>query len=181
MRRHMRLCESFELLQSESFASRFGCKLEKIKQGPGITGDFLIVSTSSKTKELEKHTGPLLHKKIEFKNDKTSIKYKTFYIEYEQTRDSWFTTKISGHEKAALIDDCLLIITSGSDCYAFIKESYLNLIKYSIRTLCTRNGANGNVRGCKTRGRIVPIKDGRKACSYFYKMTEGHDSCKHLL
>ena len=169
MLKHINLSEIFERWQSVCFAEEFGCTLEKLPQGPGITGDYLITETSVRTKPLEMKVGSLVGRRVEFKNDKKSLQYKSFYIEFEQTSDFWVTTKRSGHHKAVLAGD-LLVINSGNDCYIFDEKEYFKLISYTLRVVSTKTGANGNQPGCYTKGKIVRLRRARQVCSHFYEM-----------
>ena len=165
----MKRSEIFERKQAHGFCSLFGVKMDKIPQGCGVVGDYCVTETSEKTKELEKKVGPLVARRIEFKHDKTSVKFKSFYIEIEQTNDYWVTKNPSGHHKA-ITEGCLLIIQSGNDCYIFDEESYFRLIGCSTKTIGTRTGSNGNPKGSYTRARIVPVEDGRRISPCVYEM-----------
>ena len=169
MLKHMRNCEVFENRQAHSFCAQFGTELERIPQGVGVVGDFTVVQTSGETNKLEQLLGPLIGRRIEFKHDKTSTKYKSFFVEIEQTCDGWQTCRPSGHQKAIEMG-CILIITSGSDCYIFDEESYFRLIACKIKTIGTKKGSNGNRMGCHTRAYIVPLKDAKRISPLIYTM-----------
>ena len=172
MQRHFGLSEIDERAQAVSFSARFGVHLGKIKQGPGVCGDYLVEATSADTRELESALGhPLQGKRIEFKNDKASLKTGNFFIEFEQTGDGWFTTKPSGHAKA-IDTGCILVISSGPNTYIFNENSFPQLIGRSTRELTTRPGRNGNPPGVHTRAKIVPVKHGITTASYHYNTTE---------
>ena len=171
MQRHFGLSEIDERAQAVCFRNRFGVELTKIKQGPGVCGDYLVTDTSDSTLELEIALGhPLLGKRIEFKNDKASLKTGNFYVEFEQTGDGWFTRKPSGHAMA-IDTGCVLVISSGENTFVFNDVSFAKLIQHATRDVCTRAGRNGNRPGLHTRAKIVPVKHGGVA-SYRYSTME---------
>ena len=172
MQNHFMLSEIAEARQAEEFMNHFGVQMDPIIQGPGVCGDYVIIETTNKTKKLEKILGTnLLSKRIEFKNDVSSLQYGSFYMEYAQTSDYWWVSNPSGHHKA-ILEGCILVISSGDDCYVLDEEAYFRLIANTLRTVSTKPLQNGNLPGMFTKGRIVSLKDARKYCAYFYTMSE---------
>jgi len=164
--------EVSERKQSEHFSQRFGCDLERIPQGVGVVGDYIVLKTSDFTKDLEWELGyPLQGRLIEFKDDKASLKWNTFYVEYEQTSNSWCTRRSSGHEKA-ILEGCILIISSGPLCLVYNKVSYIKLIAGAVRERTTKFRVNGNNPSSFTRARIVPVKHALECASFVYNMSE---------
>lgn len=171
MKTHMIKSEIRERAQATYFSRRFGCVLEKIQQGPGVCGDFLVTKTSPKTSPLEDKLGYPLHGRlIEFKDDISSVRWKSFYVEFEQTSSSWRTRSPSGHEKA-IKEDCVLIISSGQKCFVYNKPSYSQLIENVSNTKTTSRGRNGNRPNSFTRARIVPLKRAAETACFMYNMS----------
>ena len=172
MRKFIAVSEKPERSQAEHFSLRFGCDLERIPQGPEVAGDYRIMETSDFTKELETALGyPLKGRVLEFKDDRASLKYGTLFCEFEQTNDSWFTRKPSGHA-LAILKGCILIISSGSRCFVFNEESYRCFVNGSIRERCTKYRRNGNNPGSFSRGKIVPVPHASKTASFSYNMAQ---------
>ena len=92
-------------------------------------------------------------------------------MEFAQTSDYWWASTPSGHHKA-ILEGCILVISSGEDCYVLDEEAYFRLIANTLRTRTTKPLQNGNLPGMFTKGRIVSLKDARKYCAYFYTMSE---------
>ena len=107
-----------ETLQSTIVENKFNIILESIKQGPGVVGDYKIKQNSVAFQTMFPNI-----EVIELKHDKTSVAYNSFFCEYEQTSDGWFTTNKSGHLKA-VNEGCLLIIQSGSCFYCFTATTF---------------------------------------------------------
>ena len=171
MKKHMIKSEIRERAQAAYFSRRFGCVLEKLPQGPGVCGDFLVTKTSPKTSPLEDKLGyPLLGRFIEFKDDISSVKWKSFYVEFEQTSSSWRSRSPSGHEKA-INEGCVLIISSGPKCFVYNKSSYSQLIEGVSNIKTTDPGRNGNRPNSFTRARIVPLKHAAKTACFIYNMS----------
>ena len=122
MHNHFIISEIAEQRQKQYFCKEFGVEMDKIVQGPCVCGDFVVTTTTDKTKNLEKCLATnLLSKRIEFKNDISSLQYGSLYVEFAQTSDYWWTDKRSGHHKA-ILDGCILVISSGNDCYMFDEQ-----------------------------------------------------------
>ena len=174
MQTHFKKCEIPESRQATGFATHFGVVLERVEQGPGIVGDYRVTTTSKKTEELETLLGySLLDKLVEFKNDGTSLTFKSFYVEFEQTVDYWNSRSKSGHVKA--IDaGCLLILASGNDSYVFDDSCFEEFLKGTIREQHTKSRSNGNQPTCFTRGKIVPLKWARKTAKTLYPTYATH-------
>ena len=171
MQKHFLVSEVVERAQAVDFGLRFGVDLERIQQGPGVTGDYRVVETSEHTKKLERQLGyTLTGKLIEFKNDIASLKYNSFYVEYEQTSDSWNTRKQSGHA-LAVARGCVLVVSSGPKCFVFNQTSYAEFIKGVTRERTTKYRANGNEPGSYTRGKIVPLKWAEHTATLVYDMS----------
>jgi len=171
MQRHFTVSEVVERAQAAHFSHRFGVDLEKVQQGPGVCGDYLVLETSGHTQELEKCLGyPLTGKLIEFKNDRASVKYDSFYVEYEQTSDFWNTRKPSGHD-LAIARDCVLVVSSGPRCFVFNASAYAVFIEGVTRERTTKYRVNGNSPGSYTRGRIVPMKVAVRTATFMYDMS----------
>ena len=150
---HFYNCNLHENTQAKLFENRFNIVLEKIAQGPGVVGDYKIIVNSPDFQSLFPGFNV-----IEFKHDKTSVKYKSFFCEYEQTSDFWSTRRMSGHYKA-IQQNCLLVIRSGVRFFCFTKETFMPLFEKSNVDRVTMRHSNGNGSGCYTRGRIIKIKD----------------------
>ena len=172
MQKHFETSAIVERAQALYFSRRFGVRFAHLPQGPGICGDYEILETSYQTRELEKKLGfPLLGRYIEFKNDKTSLQYNSFYVEFEQTSDFWYSRKPSGHELAST-KGCVLIISSGSRCFVFNRGAYIEFVKGVTRVATTKYCSNGNPPGCFTRGKIVPIDRAMETASFLYNMSQ---------
>jgi len=172
MQRHFTVSEVVERQQAQYFSLIFGVDLERIPQGPGVCGDYLVVETSEHTEELERRLGyPLTGKLIEFKNDIASLKYNSFYVEYEQTSDFWWSRKQSGHD-LAIASSCVLVVSSGPRCFVFNKSAYAVFIEGVTAERTTKYRVNGNSPGSYTRGRIVPLKVAENTATFVYNMTE---------
>ena len=172
MQHHFAVSEIVERKQADYFGQRFGVDLERIPQGPGVCGDYLVMDTSEHTKELEERLGyPLEGRRIEFKNDMASLKYKSFYVEYEQTSDFWNTRKSSGHDLAVGMG-CVLIISSGPICFVFNATAFAEFVKGVTRERTTKFRRNGNSPGSYTRGKIVPLEVALKTASFVYNMSD---------
>ena len=162
----------FESIQKQNFEEHFGVKMERINQGSGVVGDYFITETSKLTQNVELNLGhALLHRIVEFKNDKTSLKYNSFFVEYESTSDSWQTKRESGHVKA-INHGCLLCINSGRDMYIFNRESFNEMLAYTTHTLQTKFRSNGNHPDSRTKGKIVPLFAARLTAVEIYRMPE---------
>ena len=172
MQQHFTVSDVVERAQAAYFSINFGVDLERIPQGPGVCGDYLVVEASEHTKELESRLGyPLTEKLIEFKNDIASLKYNSFYVEYEQTSDFWETRKQSGHE-LAIARDCVLVVSSGPRCFVFNASAYTVFIKGVTAERTTKYRVNGNSPGSYTRGRIVPLEVAENTATWRYNMAE---------
>ena len=169
VREFIRTATLFEQIQANSFAHRFGVTLESLPQSRGIVGDYIITSVTEQSLELQDKVGPLLNRKIEFKNDKTSLKYNSFFVEYESTSNFWNSKFESGHQKA-ISENCLLCMNSGRDVYIFNEESFAEMCTYSIGVKQTKFRSNGNMPGSRTKGMIIPLKDARVCASFVYRM-----------
>ena len=164
--------EVAERAQAESFSQRFGVDLEKLEQGPGVVGDYEVLETSDFTRELESVLEfPLKGRAVEFKCDNASQRTGRFFVEFEQTSDSWYTRKLSGHEKA-IVEGCVLVISSGPICFIYNSETYDRLIDGSVGERCTKFRKNGNSPCSFTRARLVPLEHARKTASFVYDMSE---------
>jgi len=171
MQHHFTVSEVAERAQATDFSLRFGVDLERVPQGPGVCGDYRVLETSGHTQELERRLGyPLTHKLLEFKNDRASLKYDSFYVEYEQTSDFWNTRKRSGHD-LAIARGCVLIVSSGQRCFVFNKSAYTVFIEGVTRERTTKYRVNGNSPGSYTRGRIVPLKVAERTATLVYDMS----------
>ena len=171
MKAHFAVSGKDERHQADGFRDRFGVELERIPQGPGVCGDYLVIGTTEHTEELEHALGySLLGRKIEFKNDKTSLKYKSFFVEFQQTSDSWVHKKQSGHE-LAIEKGCVLVISSGSRCFVFNKSAYVEFVKGITRVLCTKFRSNGNRPDSFAKGKIVPLVRAERTASFTYNMS----------
>ena len=171
MQNHFVVSEVVEREQAAYFSLLFGVDLERIPQGPGVTGDYRVVETSEHTEALEEMLGyPLTGKLIEFKNDIASLKYNSFYVEYQQTSDFWFTRKQSGHD-LAIARGCVLVVSSGPKCFVFNETAYAEFIEGVTRERTTKYRKNGNAPGSYTRGKIVPLKVAEHTASFVYDMS----------
>ena len=168
MLQYFAVCGERERAQAEEFCLRFGVDAQPVPQGAGITGDYIVSATTERTRELETQLGyPLLGKRIEFKDDKSSLKFNSFFIEYESTSNSWATRQPSGHAKAVL-DGCVLVISSGARSFIFNKQAYARLVEGATKTLSTKFRSNGNLPASFTHGKIVPLPWAFKAASFAY-------------
>ena len=173
--KNIRRSAPYELLQADSFRAEFGVVLEERPQAPGVCGDYRITSTSEATLPLEKAVGhSLLGHKVEFKNDKTSVDYKSFWVEYATLNKG--VVKESGHVKAAR-EGCLVVITSGlaapgREVYVFTGASLLNMVANHTRyKLKTKPGANGNPPGFFSLGKVVFLGDAKNCVDFRYTMS----------
>ena len=170
MQAHFERSKIAERVQADDFAVRFGVDLERVPQGPGVTGDYMVVETSEQTEQLEALLGySVLARRIEFKYDHASVKTKNLYVEFEQTSNSWFTCSPSGHTKA-IADGHILVISSGRKTFVFNKKSFAQLLKGATSIRATRRGINGNHPGCHTRAKLVPVKVAFENASFVYNM-----------
>ena len=157
MLKYFEICGERERAQAEEFCLRFGVDVEPVPQGAGIVGDFVVLGTSDRTRELESRLGyDLLGKRIEFKDDRTSVKYKSLFVEFESTSDFWATRRISGHAKAVL-DGCVLVVANGPRSLIFNEQTYARLVEGATKTLSTKFRSNGNLPGSYSHGKIVPL------------------------
>ena len=159
----------FEQIQANSFATHFGVTLERIPQSPGCVGDYIVTSVSELSFALQDEVGPLLNRTLEFKNDKTSLKYNSFFVEFESTSDWWNSKYESGHQKA-INSGCLLCLNSGRDMYIFNQESFEELCSYSVGIRQTKFRSNGNRPESRSKGMIIPLKSARVCVSFLYRM-----------
>ena len=158
MNAHFVVSEVEEHRQAADFSLRFGVILQRIPQGPGVTGDFLVTQTEERTQTLENALGyPLLQRRIEFKSDNASKRTKNFYVEFEQTCDGWGIRYPSGHEKA-INDGCVLVISSGKKTFVFNEESFEEFKRGTIMERTTQYRKNGNAPEAFTRGYIIPVR-----------------------
>ena len=168
MLQYFAVCGARERAQAEEFCLRFGVDLEPVPQGTGIVGDFVVLATSDRTRELEERLGyKLLARRIEFKDDKTSVKYKSLFVEFESTSDFWATRHSSGHAKAVL-DKCVLVVANGPRSLIFNEQSFARLVEGATKTLSTKFRSNGNLPASFAHGKIVPIDWALKAASFVY-------------
>ena len=175
MKVHFARSDINERRQADDFAVRFGCDLERVPQGPGVTGDYMVFETGDRTIQLEALLGfPILARRIEFKCDHASVRTKNLYIEYEQTSDAWFSTNPSGHAKA-IADGHILIISSGPNTFIFNEKSFAKLLKGATTVRTNRPRINGNHPGCHTRAKLVPVKVAFETATFVYNVSHGWD------
>ena len=168
MLKYFEICGERERAQAEEFCLRFGVDAEPVPQGAGIVGDFVVLGTSDRTRELESRLGyDLLGKRVEFKDDRTSVKYKSLFVEFECTSDFWATRRTSGHAKAVL-DGCVLVVANGPRSLVFNEHSFARLVEGATKTLSTKFRSNGNLPASFTHGKIVPIDWALKAACFVY-------------
>ena len=148
--------ESIQARLTENF---FEIELEPIHQGVGVVGDYTVIKNSEKFSTLFPNITI-----IEFKNDKSSVVYNSFYCEYEQTKDGWYTCNPSGHLKA-IQANCLLVIQSGREFFCFDKETFMSLFEQATVEKTSRMNIYGNHNGCYTRARILY----KKYCTDVFK------------
>ena len=158
---HFVNCKVHEGVQARILEQQFGIELEQIQQGAGVVGDYSVKVNSEKFQSLF----PLIDV-IELKNDKTSLIYKSFYCEFEQTRDGWRNSHKSGHLKA-VEDGCLLVVQSGPNFFCFTAETFMPLFNQSAFVNETKRNSNGNSNGAFTRAKIIQIKD----CANVFKFS----------
>lgn len=144
-----------EIMQASQFSQEFSVKMETLPQGPGTSGDYIIVQS--------KNPDYPLNTVIEFKNDKSSQRTGNLYLEYEQTSDNWFT----GIE-LAISHGQIAVIRSGQENFIIKNhKEHAELVSRKHRTITTKAGANGNRCGCYTRGHLVKIKHARTLLDSF--------------
>ena len=160
----------FELIQRRNFEEHYGVRMERITQTAGITGDYIIVQTSEATRVLEEKVGySLLNRKVEFKNDKTSVQYKSFFVEFETTSNNWGTKQESGHVKA-INQGCLLCINSGRDMFIFNEAAFNRILPYCTHIRQTKFRSNGNHPDSRMKGKIIPLWAARINAIEIYRM-----------
>ena len=143
---HIRSCEADERVLKGLFEAHTGVTLQDIPQGPGIVGDSVVTVSAN----------PLypVGLRVEFKDDKASAKYNNLYLETHQTIDGWFTTKESGHLKAAN-EDCLVVIRTIGEVFVFNPAQVHEIIALAHRTSQTGDNVNGNANGCFTKAALT--------------------------
>ena len=165
-------CEIVEHKQADDFKHRFAVDLERIPQGINVVGDFFVLAASDFTRPLEiAIEDSLVGRRIEFKNDRASVKTGNLFLEFEQTLDGWHSKKISGSHKA-ILDDCILVVTSGTTCFVFNSNAYFRLIAHKTDVRTTRKRINGNTNGSFTRGMLIPLKFAVEEACFTYDMAE---------
>lgn len=153
MQRFFELNKIDEVEQARVFSNKFDVKMERLPQGPGTSGDYIVVQTNNDVYPLSTV--------VEFKNDKSSQRTGNLFLECEQTSDNWFTRKKSGIALATYQNQ-LVVIKSGKENFIIRnRDEFAALINKSHRTLTTRSGANGNSHGCYSRGHLVKREHAR--------------------
>ena len=153
--KHILSCRGAEELQRDALERHAGITLEPIKQGAGVCGDARV--THSENPFYPVGT------KIEFKNDKRSMKTGNFFLEHSYTRDSWCSQVVSGALKAAN-EGCVLVLQCGVHNYVLAPEQVQDLIAKGGRTVGTGCGVNGNLPGLFTRGLLVRVSEIEQIC-----------------
>ena len=166
LQNHFSVCSVHEQKQAAWFSNQYSVTLEPIAQGPGVVGDYTVVQSSPAFEEA--FPG---YRTIEFKHDKTSEKWGSLFVEFEQTRDYWRSKKVSGHLKA-VINDCLLVIQSGRSFFCFKKEDFMSIFRITKKERTTCRGANGNLPGMHTRAKIFPMQVVKLYASRTFKVPE---------
>ena len=147
-----------EAKQAKWFEAHFGCTLTPVTdQKCGCARDYKIVGLDENT-ELPGE----LNSFVEFKFDYKASQTGNLYLEYEQTFD--FGKKyLSSGMKLAVDQSRFIVFSVGySDCvhhYIFTNIDMYDILTQKLRTIRTRNGANGNRPGCWTNGLLLPLKD----------------------
>ena len=105
----------YEARQAYLFQEHFDLKkaLVKIPFVPGASGDYRVQPDGSSDKYEELFTNTF----IEFKSDRTCLRTRHFYVEFEQTSNNWFSRKASGHQ-LAIDESCLLVIEGFEKFYS---------------------------------------------------------------
>ena len=156
----------YETRQAQAFQNHFALKkpLLKIPFTSGCAGDYAIpIEGASK-----KYTDMFRNRTIEFKSDRGSLYSRHFFVEFEQTCNSWDTCKPSGHV-LAINEGHLLVVGVKEQFYCFDKESFelmLNSSDFDTRT--TKRGKNGNKWGMHTRGFLVPVDAFKRFAKYIF-------------
>ena len=156
MKSFFKKAKSHEMQQAFELCQHFDIELNPREPKAGTTGDFTVSHGVS-------HQFPV-GSVIEFKYDFYSMKSGNIFLEFEQTLDSWFTSKASG-VKLALDNGNIVIITipceiAGKANKNFIlrtHKEYDILVQNSHKTLTTRNHSNGNSNGVFARGHLVKV------------------------
>ena len=145
-----------EMQQAFELCQQFDIELKQIEPIPGTTGDFTVSHGVSP----QFPVGSI----VEFKYDFYSMKSGNVFLEFEQTRDGWFTSKASG-VKLAIDNGNIVIITipceiAGKTTKNFIlrtHKEYNALVQNSHRVNTTRRNSNGNSNGVFSRGHLVKV------------------------
>ena len=167
---HYVVSDVVEREQARAFRLTFGVNLQKMPQGAGVTGDYLVTQTSAATEQLESALGyPLEGRLIEFKDDKASLVTNHVYVEYEQTNDFWWSKNPSGHD-LAIARGCVLVISSEPTCFVFNQTAFTELKNGTTKERTTKYRKHGNNPGQYTRGRIVPLSVARETATFIYDM-----------
>lgn len=169
---HFAVSEKGERAQATDFSRRFGCDLERVEQGVGVTGDYMVVCTGDHTTQLEIQLGyPILSRRVEFKYDHASLRTNNFFVEFEQTSNGWCTRSPSGHAKA-ISEGHVLVISSGLRTFVFNEDAFKRFVEGATQIRTTTFRKNGNHPESFTRGHIIPVKVAMKTACFIYTMPE---------
>ena len=155
MQQYFKDHKTIESIQAAGFENHFNVALKELPPKAGCAGDYEIVESGGRFP-----VGTI----IEFKIDKMSKKTGRVYIEFEQTRDNFFTSKSSG-VKLALEEGQIVVFTCPNADRSYTNyvietlEDYRTLETKSIRTVATRQNVNFNPNGVRSRGFIVSRQD----------------------
>ena len=150
-----------EAAQAVWFENEFRCILELVKnQRVGTGKDYKITSCLDSLLDDSD-----LHQFIEFKFDKSCRKTGNLYLEYEQTFDFGVNYQPSGMILAIEQSKYIVFSVKYSGCihhYVFTSEDMRELLTRKMRSVRTRDNANGNRDGCWTNGFLLPVKSVHK-------------------
>ena len=153
-----RFRSKMEAGQAVWFENEFRCILEQVKNQRVGTGKDYKITSLCLDSALPKSD---LNKFIEFKFDKACRKTGNLYLEYEQTFDFGVKYQPSGMILAIEQSKFIVFSVKYIGCihhYVFTGEEMRELLKRKMRSVRTRDNANGNRDGCWTNGFLMPVK-----------------------
>ena len=146
-----------EAYQANWFERHFKCTLKYVdNQRVGTAKDYEIIALAEDS--------PLdivdLGQFVEFKFDKACKKTGNLYLEYEQTFNG-STFVPSGMTLAVDQSKYIVFSVKYPGCvhhYVFTGQDMRELLTKKMRSVRTRDNANGNRDGCWTNGFLLPVK-----------------------
>ena len=143
--------------QAHWFETHFKCTLKYVdNQRVGTAKDYEITAIADDSPLGVVDIGQF----VEFKFDKACKKTGNLYLEYEQTFNG-STFVPSGMTLAVEQSKYIVFSVEYLGCvhhYVFTGEEMRELLTRKMRSVRTRDNANGNRDGCWTNGFLIPVK-----------------------